>query len=415
MYNSVNWSKRSNVYEVNIRQYTAEGTFKAFSRHLPRLKDMGVEILWLMPVTPISKEKRLGSLGSYYACSSYVLVNPEFGSHHDFKDLVNAVHTAGMKIIIDWVANHTGWDHEWTVTHPDWYIKDTQGNFTEKNNWADVIDLNYGNEKMQKEMIRSMQFWLNEFDIDGFRCDMAHLVPLDFWNNARRQCEKIKKLFWLAECDVERYHEVFDVSYAWSWMHLSERIMRYESSIGEMKQLVLKQYSAIKKLYFTSNHDENSWNGTEYEKYGNASKAMAVLTCTLPGMPLVYSGQELPNKKRLAFFEKDLIAWGDCQPLLHDFYKNLFYLRKNNKAFDDDATFEFLTTNADDKVIAFTRSKGENLLLVIINISATSQLRVQINELIAGSYSSLLTGLSYRFENRETFEMQAWQYFVYYS
>ncbi len=413
MFESVGWSQRANVYEVNVRQYTPEGTFRAFSRHLPRLKDMGVDILWLMPVTPISKEKRLGSLGSYYACSSYVSINPEFGDKKDFQNLVKHVHKSGMKIIIDWVANHTGWDHEWTTSHPEWYLKDNAGNFTEKNNWADVIDLDYSNEKMQSEMIRSMQYWVNEFDIDGFRCDMAHLVPLDFWSNARRKCEKLKKLFWLAECDVERYHEVFDVSYAWTWMHLSERVMKGEKPPGDMRQLVINQFPAIKKLYFTTNHDENSWNSTEYEKYGDGAHAMAALTCTLPGMPLVYSGQELPNKKRLAFFEKDEIPWGNNNPILHNFYKSLLLLRKENASFDDGATFDFVTTNVGDKIIAFKRSKGNNKVLVIINLSSSSQLRVEINGIIEDKYTSFNTGLTYNFKNNETFEMQAWQYFIY--
>ncbi|MEP6514207.1 MAG: alpha-amylase family glycosyl hydrolase, partial [Parafilimonas sp.] len=282
MFKAAAWSKDANIYEVNVRQYTKEGTFAAFAKCLPRLKDMGVEILWLMPVTPISVEKRQGTLGSYYSCSDYLSVNPEFGTLDDFKNLVKQVHELNMKIIIDWVANHTGWDHVWVMEHADWYIKNEEGNFTEENNWIDVIDLNYENNDMRAAMIDAMKFWIENCDIDGFRCDMAHLVPLDFWRDARKQCDKIKSLFWLAESDVELYHEVFDVTYAWHWMHTTENMMTGKATLQDVKDVLLKMPSGIKKLYFTSNHDENSWNGTEYEKYGDAAYTMAVFACTWP-------------------------------------------------------------------------------------------------------------------------------------
>jgi glycosidase len=222
----VSWAIGANIYEVNIRQYTPEGNFVAFAKHLPRLKDMGVKILWLMPITPISIAKRQGSLGSYYACSSYTKINAEFGSIEDFKQLVATAHSLDFKVIIDWVANHTGYDHHWTKEHPEFYLKDKDGNFTEKNGWQDVIDLDYSNEALQEAMIAAMQFWITTCQIDGFRCDMAHLVPLSFWLKARQACDEIKKLFWLAECDEKEYHQVFDVSYAWQWMHATEKYFK---------------------------------------------------------------------------------------------------------------------------------------------------------------------------------------------
>ena len=188
-FNKVKWAANTNIYEVNIRQYTPSGTFISFAKHLPRLKDMGIEILWLMPVTPISIEKRLGTLGSYYACSSYATLNPEYGNEADFKMLIDTAHALGMKVIIDWVANHTGCDHVWMTAHPDFYLKNEAGDFTEVNGWNDVIDLDYSNKKMRAAMIKAMQYWINEFDIDGFRADMAHLVPLDFWMDARTCCD----------------------------------------------------------------------------------------------------------------------------------------------------------------------------------------------------------------------------------
>src|SRR5579871_2396781 len=219
LFPAVEWSYNSNIYEVNLRQYTYEGSFNAFANELPRLKDMGIEILWFMPITPISIEKRKGTLGSYYACSDYTATNPEYGSLDDFKNLVLYAHQLEFKVIIDWVANHTGWDHRWTIEHPDFYVKDASGNFTERNGWDDVIDLNYDNPALRRAMIDAMKFWIEKFDIDGFRCDMAHLVTLDFWREAKTTLEPVKNLFWLAECEEISYHEVFDATYTWRWMH----------------------------------------------------------------------------------------------------------------------------------------------------------------------------------------------------
>ncbi len=203
---------------------------------------MGVEILWLMPITPISEKIRQGTLGSYYACSSYTDINPEFGTLSDFKDLVSKAHWLGFKVIIDWVANHTGWDHHWTLEHPDWYLHDADGNFTEKNGWHDVIDLNYEVFAMRIAMIDAMKFWITECNIDGFRCDMAHLVPLDFWNSARKECDSVKPLYWLAECEVVNYHDVFDTSYAWWWMHVSEEYEKEKDTLDTLRN-VLHAYS----------------------------------------------------------------------------------------------------------------------------------------------------------------------------
>jgi len=319
-FKQVSWANTASIYEVNIRQYTAEGTFKAFEKHLPRIKEMGIDIIWLMPITPISQVNKKGSLGSYYACSSYTKINPEFGSSNDFKDLVDAAHALGMKVIIDWVANHTGCHHEWMQANPSWFTQDAAGNFTERNGWDDVVDLNFDNPSMRIALIDAMEFWVNQFNIDGFRCDMAHLVPLDFWIEARTNLEKIKILYWLAETEDIAYHQVFDTSYAWAWMHASKKVGKELDGLQEVYN-VLHQYAQYPKgaykLFFTSNHDENSWNGTEYEKYGIAAKAWAVFTATWNGQPLIYSGQELPNTKRLAFFDKDQIEWTTELPRLH--------------------------------------------------------------------------------------------------
>ena len=412
-FSTVDWAKDANIYEVNIRQYTPEGTFAAFAKHLPRLKDMGVKILWLMPITPISKKIMQGTLGSYYACNSYTSINPEFGTLNDFKSMINEAHQLGFKIIIDWVANHTGWDHHWTKDHAKFYLQDEDGKFTERNGWHDVIDLNYDVKEMRLAMIDAMKYWISECDIDGFRCDMAHLVPWNFWNEARTACEEIKKLFWLAECEVVEYHAVFDVSYAWAWMHTTEKFVKGHATLNDVRN-VLHDYSqypqGAHKMFYTSNHDENSWNGTEYEKYGDAAKTFAVFTCVWQGMPLIYSGQELPNYKRLKFFDKDLIEW---QPNveLHHFYKTLLSLHKN-KAIVDGEKFILPTNN--NGLMAFIRKKENDVVLVLLNLSTEEKIKIDVeHEWLCGSFQNIFSELIFSFKQKESFELMANDYLVY--
>ena len=413
-FTTAGWANGLNIYEVNIRQYTSEGNFKAFMLHLDRLADMGVKVLWMMPITPISRKVRQGSLGSYYACSSYTKINPEYGDVEDFKALVQSAQNKGMKVIIDWVANHTGWDHEWTVSHPDWYVRDEQGNFTERNGWHDVIDLNYQNENMRAEMIRSMQYWIQECNIDGFRCDMAHLVPVDFWQAARKACDGLKELFWLGETEDMQHIPVFDATYAWEWMHVSELMAKGRKSIQDFHQ-VLHHYShypvGCKKLFFTSNHDENSWNGTEYEKYGALAKVMAMFTATWNGIPLVYSGQELPNHKRLKFFDKDVIEWGADKPVLHDFYKCLLHL-SNLDAISSGETFILPTSY--EGILAFMRIGKNSKVLVLLNFSDQSKIRLEIeHDQLRGSYHHFQSALKFEFSNKEIFELEAQHGLIY--
>jgi glycosidase len=414
-FSTVDWAKGSNIYEVNIRQYTTEGTFTAFATHLPRLKEMGVEILWLMPITPISEKIRQGTLGSYYACSSYNNINPEFGTLEDFKELVKKAHALGFKLIIDWVANHTGWDHHWTVEHPGWYMKDANGNFTEENGWHDVIDLNFEVKEMRLAMIKDMQFWIKEAGIDGFRCDMAHLVPLDFWMEARAQCDEVKPLYWLAECEVVSYHDAFDTSYAWWWMHVSEEYAKEKESLNTVRD-VLHAYSqypeGASKLFFTSNHDENSWNGTEYEKYGKTAHAWAVFTQTWQGIPLIYSGQESPNTMRLKFFDKDPIEWNH-PPLLQEFYRTLLSLRKRNKAITEGETF-ILPTDNGKQLMAYLRRKDNDCVLILLNVDPQTRVRITVaHPWLQGKFKSIFSGLVFEFNGAENFELQEGEYIVY--
>jgi len=375
---AADWVHQTNVYEVNLRQYTKEGSFNAFSEELPRLKEMGVETLWFMPITPIAQKNKKGPMGSYYACSDYTSINPEFGTMDDFKALVKKAHEMGFKVIIDWVANHTGWDHVWTRSHPEYFEKDSATNdFRIASGMDDIIELDFKNPGLRKAMIDAMRFWITEADIDGYRCDLAFWVELDFWQEARKELEKSKKIFWLGEFDaIEKpeYLEVFDAAYTWTWMHKTKE---YYEQKQEFKLLdsVLREYQQAGgkekiKLWFTTNHDENSWNGTEYEKYGEMAKALAVFSLTWDGIPLIYSGQELPNKKRLKFFEKDTIEWTGKYEL-SDFYRDLLALRKNNPALrtgDPAASCEIID-GAGERVLAYKRQKGKNEVLVFLNLS----------------------------------------------
>ncbi len=377
-FEKLQWVRQTNVYEVNVRQYTEAGNFSAFREHMPRLANMGVHTLWFMPITPISLFKRKGSMGSYYACADYISVNPEFGTLAEFRDLVGYAHELGMKVIIDWVANHTGADHTWTVEHPGFYLRNEAGEFFDKHGWDDVIDLDYSNVEMRMEMIRCMEFWVRECDVDGFRCDMAMLVPVDFWFEARTALEKQKKLFWLAECDQwnnPEYLEVFDAAYTWTWMHATQEFRQHHKPISSLFH-VLNGYNHLKphdsiKAWFTSNHDENSWNGTEYEKYGEMALPLAVFSCTWNGIPLLYSGQELPNLKRLAFFEKDEIGWGP-EVKLHEFYKTLLSLKRDHPALEASSaqvSTHIIHTDHADKVICYSRRAGHDEIVVMLNFS----------------------------------------------
>jgi alpha-amylase len=416
------WLPAGNIYEVNLRQYTPEGTFEAFSQALPRLKDMGIGVLWFMPITPISLYKRLGTLGSYYACSDYTATNPEYGTVEDFRRLVGQAHELGFKVMIDWVANHTGWDHRWTREHPEYYRKDQEGNFFDSHGWEDVIDLNYDNAGLRQAMMEAMDFWVRECDIDGFRCDMAMLVPLDFWRNARIQLDKIKKLGWLAECEEIAYHQVFDISYAWKFLHRMEAVWRKEFPSGPaaLDEVLLDYYDRMFPVtaihaYFTSNHDENSHSGSEYERMGDEAKAFAVLCCTWNGLPLIYSGQEMPNYKRLDFFDKDTIPWTG-EFALHGFYKKLLDLRKRNPALragDPTATTHRLRIAAPaDNCFAFARRKDKDEVLVILNLSADT-VSIPVAELLLnGSFSELFTGAAIDLAATGTISLPPWGYGV---
>ena len=415
------WKHDTNIYEVNVRQYTKEGTFRAFEKEMPRLKEMGVKTLWFMPITPISQKVKKGSMGSQYAAHDYVSINPEFGNLEDFKHLVDEAHKMGFNVIIDWVANHTGWDHVWTVSHPDYYLHDEDGKFHIASGMDDIIELDYKNPAMRQAMIDAMKFWVKETNIDGFRCDLASWVEVDFWEQARPEVEKIKPLFFIGEFDEldnPEYGKVFDASYSWTWMHKTADYYKKDLPLSELKNLLIK-YSAIgdhsMRAWFTSNHDENTWNGTEYEKYGVIAKPMAVFSATWNGVPLLYSGQELPNMKRLEFFEKDVINWNGNNEMA-SFYKTLLHLKSSNPALrggDANVTTYLLKTSADDKILAYVRKNGKDEVLVVLNMSKEAVNFKIDDEQVSGSFKNVFDQTKKDFSTNKNFEMKAGDYAVF--
>ena len=379
------WAKSANIYEVNIRQYTPEGTFIAFKKHLSRLKDMCVDILWFMPIFPISQTKKKGTLGSYYAVSDFRNTNPDFGTIEEFKSIIDEVHHLGMKVILDWVPNHTGWDHPWIRNHPEFYTKNAEGQITDPLNeqgqpmgWSDVADLNYNNAEMRKEMISDMIFWLKKYNIDGFRLDMALLVPLDFWKETIHHLRSVKSdIFMLAESEIHEHlnQDCFHAIYGWSLHHTLNDIATGKKNAFSIDEwYTFERPKSIKGLFmhFTSNHDENSWSGSEIERMGEAHKAFAVLIYTLDGIPLTYGGQEEPMPKRLEFFEKDDIGFKDFA--YSDFYKKLNTLKHDNSAlWNGKYGGSIKRIMKDENVFAFQREKNGNKVTTIINLSKQKQ------------------------------------------
>ena len=413
------WSKNAVIYEVNIRQYSHEGTFKAFEKDLPRIKELGVKIIWIMPVYPIGEKNRKGKLGSYYAIRDYQAINSEFGNMNDFKHLVQSIHNLDMKVILDWVANHTAWDHPLMKNHPEYYMKDSAGRFISPFDWTDVVRFDYQNPATRRFMTETMEWWLKETDIDGFRCDVASLVPTSFWNELRPELEKIKPVFMLAEADIpEEQRHAFDMSYDWKFHHLMNDIAKGK----ENANAIMKHFSMVDSIYpgnaylmqFTSNHDENSWNGTEYERLGDGAKTFAVLAATIPGMPLIYNGQESAFNRRLIFFDKDSIDWHNYS--LTSLYKILVNLKKRNKALwngEEGGKLQRISTNRDTSVFAFVREKTHQKVLVICNLTAKA-LDVKFNSgLLTGKYQEVFSQKKKSFASNEKIALKPWDYLVY--
>lgn len=421
------WVYSANIYEVNIRQYSPEGTFKAFTKDIPRLKAQGTKILWLMPIHPISKLNRKGTLGSYYSVADYKGINPEFGTLADLKALLNTAHENDMKVLIDWVPNHTGWDNPWIKKHPEFYQKGADGKITDPINpetgkswgWTDVAALDYSNEGLHDAMIDAMLYWVKEVGIDGYRVDVAGEVPIEFWKKAIPKLREVNpEIFMLAESEEPwlRNEGLFTMTYGWSFHALMKEVAKGKKPISELEKWHKEDRAKFNKgfhMHFTQNHDENSWAGTEEELFGPAKDAMTVLAFTYDGMPLMYNGQEAALNKRLKFFEKDSINWNNTSRKI--FFENLLGIKRVQKALwsgEGGGEAVRVPTNNDERIFAFKREKDDNRVIVILNLSnapADVQLKdPSLNEL----YRDVFSGMNMLIADNVQYSMPAWGYMI---
>ncbi len=415
------WVKNATIYELNIRQFSQEGTFKAIEKQLPRLKKMGINIIWLMPVQPIGVVNRKGSLGSYYSVKDYLKVNPEFGTEADFRSLVKAIHAQGMYVILDWVANHSSWDNPLATQHPEWYSRGRNGKFqsTPWRDYDDIIDFDYSQPGLRKYMTEALKFWVKEYDIDGYRCDVASFVPIDFWENTRKELDAIKPVFMLAEAeDKELHRKAFDATYNWTLWNILHQIAINNKNVKTLGEAYIAEHVSIFpkegiRMNFIDNHDKNSWEGNQYSNFGPALKAATVFTAMMDGMPLVYSGQEAGLDRSLLFFEKDPIEWKKHEN--EALYTTLFALKHKNQAlWNGKYGGEMVRIMNDkmDQIISFVREKNADKVITFINLSME---KVQVNfdtSYDSGNYTNLFTGKPQRISEKMTITMEPWEYLV---
>lgn len=415
------WSKNAAIYQLNTRQFSEEGTFKAAQTQLPRLKELGVDIIWLMPIHPIGEKNRKGTLGSPYSVKDYYGVNPEFGTLQDLKNFVNEAHKLGMYVILDWVANHTAWDNELVEKHPEWYAKDYKGDFrpTPWWDWSDIIDLDYNKPGVRKYMTEALKYWVKEADIDGYRCDVAGFVPLDFWNNVRKELDAIKPVFMLGEWESRDLHaKAFDMTYAWDW---NEKLHNICMGKADVNQLYI-YYSWNERFFpknsirmtFVSNHDKNSWEGTMYEQFGQGLEAAITLSVVGDGMPLIYNGQEAGNTKRLEFFEKDAIQWKEHK--IGNLYKNLFALLKSNTALWHakwGATMIKVPNNYESEVLSFVRQNEKDKVFAVFNFSKNQKETTFKESLFEGDYTDFNSSEKVNLNQNTKLTLAPWSYKVF--
>ncbi len=412
------WCKNATIYQINTRQFTQEGTFRAAERELPRLKALNVDILWLMPIHEIGERNRKGILGSPYSVRDYLSVNHEFGTLDDLKHFVAAAHALGMHVILDWVANHTSWDNPLVTQHPEWYRRDWKGDFqpTPWFDWADIIDLDYRQPGLRKYMTDAMKYWVREADVDGYRCDAAGFVPLDFWNNVRRELDAIKPVFMLAEWESRDLHaDAFDMTYAWSWYEAVQSIAKGKSDLGSLYTYYAWNEGFFPpdsiRMTFLSNHDKNSWDGTMNEQFGKAVPVTIVLSAVGEGMPLIYNSQEAGETKRLKFFERDPIEWKPSP--IADLYRKLFALKHENDALWN-GHWGALTLNVPNstgaKVLSFVRRNDHNKVFAVLNFTKDRQTVTFRESLCHGDYIDFFTGDKVTVTDGTEFKLPGWGY-----
>ncbi|TVR34669.1 MAG: hypothetical protein EA390_02705 [Balneolaceae bacterium] len=420
------WSYNLAMYEVNIRQYTEEGTFSAFAEHLDRLEEMGVGILWLMPIHPIGEVNRLGTLGSYYSVKDYKDVNPEFGTLEDFANLVDEAQSRGMYVLLDWVPNHTSWDNYLTEEHPEFYVTDNNGNFTNPpgTNWSDVIQLDHSNSELLDYMVEAKRFWIEEYGIDGFRVDAVSFVDDDFQEQLNNEIRAIKPdIFILAEDDGPKWYDLgYDMSHGWGLYGFGHGVLidiaDSDANANDLYSYTQDQISDYPpenyRLYFTQNHDENSWYGTSSELFGDAAELFKVLTGTFYGMPLIYSGQEAGLDHRLQFFEKDLIEWQEHPN--EELYTTLLHLKRENSALwngEFGGVPERVSTTHDDDIFAFVRENNGEKVFVALNLSGLEVTFSLTGNVEDEEWQDLFSEDTILLQEGDEFSVAGWGYMVY--
>ena len=404
MYKNPEWSYSAVLYEMNIRQLTAEGTLRAAIERLPFLRSVGVDALWLMPIYPIGIEGRKGTLGSYYSIRDYKAVNEEFGTEDDFRAFVAAAHALGMKVLLDWVANHTARDARWITQKPaDWYERDEQGVAKVPWDWTDTAKLNYANHDVWRGHIDAMRYWVEEFGVDGFRCDMAMLVPIEFWQEASEELHRIKPdIFMLAEAEEDNlFDRAFNMSYQWEIHHIMVDIAKGARRVWDLRGAIHNQRARYPReamrMSFTSNHDENSWSGSEQSRFGAALEVMTAMTFLMPStMPLIYTGQEVGYDHSFEFFERDAIpAENYVENRTSELYRRLSALKHSSQALaagERGGEMIEIENNAKDCMMTFVREVEGSRVVAIMNLSPYT-IHADFNTgIYAGSYLDAMTG-----------------------
>lgn len=414
------WSYNAVLYEMNVRQLTEEGTFVAAMRHLQHLKEMGVDAVWVMPIYPIGRVERKGELGSYYSISDYCAVNYEFGTMEDFDAFVEEAHRLGIKVILDWVANHTARDAKWLIEKPmSWYERDEHGVAEVPWDWSDTAKLNYEEKAVWKGQIEAMKFWVREHSVDGFRCDMAMLVPLAFWQEVRRELQSVKSdIFMLAEAEgSEFFDNAFDACYGWELHHSMVAVAQGKSRVWALRD---KIYSVLNDnpatsmhMSFTSNHDENSWSGSEQSRFGEALEAMTALTFVLPkSLPLIYTGQEIGYDHSFKFFDKDAMPKFEPNGAT-DRYRRLCGMKHSFEALrsaDCGGSFVEINTNASDCLLVFVRENQQGRVVYIANLSPYKVFADFHTGIYAGEYENALSGEVETLYEHTWGDMEPWSF-----
>jgi glycosidase len=371
------WVSQSALYEVFVQDFSPEGTLRGVINGLERIEASGANVVWLMPIHPIGVKERKGTLGSPYAVKNYRAINPLYGTADDFRALVRAVHGRGMKLILDWVPDHTSMDHPWIREHPDFYVRNERGEPSvprgpdgKLTDWTDVAQLDYGNPEVRREMIVTMRWWLEEFGIDGYRVDVAGYIPNDFWREAvpALRSSVPRRLLLLAEWDDPELHRIgYDLTYGWNSYSALKEVWKGKPAAGFVEQVMVDLKSlpvAGGRMRFTTNHDETAWDNPPLTIFNGSAGARAayVAVALLPGRPLLYNGQEVESPQKLALFERGPIEWN--QPRAAEaraFYRRILGLARTDPAFVS-GDFRPVETSAPDDVIAYRR--GDNVVLV---------------------------------------------------